>query len=248
MNRWSKAELDLIEHYFKTTITEMTLFQHLQELNPLRSYEAMTRMIRRMRIKGLYRPRDRIFNNLRIGFLDIESSDLNADIGIMLSWCIKPLNKSKIESDCITQKEILNFSHDKRILMSLLKAFDNYDLLITQYGTDRKFDIPFIRTRAYRHKVEYMLPSYMERLMGDTWLTARNKLKLHNNRLDSIANVMGIKIAKTPLDPHIWELARSGHKQSLDYILQHNKNDVLILEQVYKKLKMVESKAIYKSI
>jgi len=245
---WSTDEIDLVLKYFNSNITEATLFQQITEVEPSRSYEAMMRKIRHMIEDGLCRKRDKALKKLRIGFLDIEASGLDADFSPMISWCIKPLNKKEIECDFITQKDIINFGHDKRILMSLLKAMENYDLLVTQYGTDRRFDIPFIRTRAFKHGIQSSLPRYMERLMSDTWSLARNKLRLHSNRLDSIADALRVKIKKTPLSGKIWELARSGHKESINYILQHNKNDVLILEEVYLKLKQIEGKPSYRSI
>ena len=123
----------------------------------------------------------------------------------------------------------------------------NYDVLYTHYGSDRRFDIPFIRTRAFVHGMEDKLPRYMEQFIMDTYPIARNKLKLYSNRLGAIASTLKIKNIKTSLDPNIWVLASVGHPESLNYIVDHNKKDVILLENVYKRLRKID-KPIFRSI
>ena len=50
----------------------------------------------------------------RIGFIDIESSNLKANFGLMLTYCIKPLGSkiSEIISGTITQKELRDGTMD----------------------------------------------------------------------------------------------------------------------------------------
>jgi len=84
------------------------------------------------------------WTNKRIAYLDIETSDLKADFGIVLSWCLKFKNEKFIYSDVITKKDIENRTFDKRIIESLLKELEKVDIVVTYYGTN--FDIPFLRT------------------------------------------------------------------------------------------------------
>ena len=124
----------------------------------------------------------------------------------------------------------------------LLDAFNNYDVLYTHYGSDRRFDLPFIRTRAYANGLEHKLPGYMDKFIMDTYPIARNKLKLHSNRLGVIADILGITdVKKTQLSPKIWMLASAGHPKALAYIQDHNKKDVLLLQKVHQKLRIIES-------
>ena len=239
--RWSAEEIDLLLKYFKTAWAKLTLFQKLQSLNPNRSYEAMTRQIRRMKAKGMEKPKQSAIKKLRVGYLDIETSNLVADFGMILTWYIKAAGKNHYDFAIITKKEIHDYSFDKRVVSELLDALDNYDVLYVHWGVDRRFDIPFIRTRAFVHNLENKLPKRMEKFILDTWPIARNKLKLHSNRLDSIAEVLGIPVKKTPLSPKRWNLARAGHPDSLEYIALHNKRDVQILERIHKKLAIVEN-------
>ncbi len=239
--RWTDLEQKQLEKYFSTAWTEMTLFKRLHKLNTHRTYEAMTRRLRLMRSNGWVRGKDTCMKSFRIGYFDIESTGLNATFGHMLSWYIKTRGKNEYYSSVITKDEIFKGKSDKRLMEELFIAFEHYDILYTHYGVDRRFDIPFIRTRAYRHGLEAKLPLYMEKFMMDTWPIARNKLRLHNNRLGTVAEALGIKgVKKTPLSARRWEKAMLGDPDALAYIELHNKRDVQLLERVHSKLMYIE--------
>jgi uncharacterized protein YprB with RNaseH-like and TPR domain len=70
----------------------------------------------------------------------------------------------------------------------------------------------------------------------DTWMVARKLLKLHNNRLESIAEFLGVN-TKTPLHPGTWRRAVRGSMEDVAEIVEHNKQDVITLEKVYHRLK-----------
>lgn len=59
---------------------------------------------------------------------------------------------------------------------------------------------------------------------------------LFQNKKDWIANLLNIKEKKMPITSHHWIRAMAGHKESLDYIYEHCKIDVRILEKVYNKI------------
>jgi uncharacterized protein YprB with RNaseH-like and TPR domain len=172
------------------------------------------------------RPKDLI---RRIGTLDIETSDFKADIGYMLSWCIKDYG-GVIHSDVITQKEVLNGKFDKRITGSLLDKMADYDMLITYYGTG--FDMPFIRTRGVINGFSNVL-TIGDNIHFDLYYVIRNKFKIRRNSLKiATATLLG-KTNKTDVDINVWKRARLGHKESLDYVMEHNEYDVIDTEKLY---------------
>jgi len=226
----------------------MTLFQRLIAINPARSYEGMTRELRRLRKEeGKQKIKDAAIQRLRVGYLDIETSNLKADFGIILSWYIKAAGEDHYDFSIINKKELFEYKFDRRVVRELLGAFKNYDILYVHYGSDMRFDIPFIRTRAFEHGFERLLPRPMEKFIIDTYPIARHKLKLHSNRLDSIADMLRVPITKTVISPRKWNLARVGHPGALRYVAEHNKRDVQILEGVHQKLKAIE-RPIYRSM
>ena len=163
----------------------------------------------------------------RVGYLDIETSNLNADFGIIYTWCLKARN-GKIASGTITKKDFEKYPHDKRVIKELIEEMKKYDVLCTYYGTG--FDIPFIRSRAL--KCGLVFPFYKEINHLDLYYVARHRLKLHSNRLASVCAFFGIE-GKTGIDNEYWAKAVSGNTEALKYIMDHNKGDVVILEKVH---------------
>ncbi len=173
------------------------------------------------------RPKDLI---RRIGTLDIETSDFKADIGYMLSWCIKPYGSDDIAEDVITQKEVLDGRFDKRITGTLLKEMESYDMLVTYYGTG--FDMPFIRTRGVINGYPDVL-LIGDNIHFDLYYVIRNKFKIRRNSLKIATETLLGKTNKTDVDINIWKRARLGHKKSLDYVIEHNRYDVIDTERLY---------------
>jgi uncharacterized protein YprB with RNaseH-like and TPR domain len=167
----------------------------------------------------------------RIGHLDIEASNLDADYGIMLSYSIKSHKKDKIYKDVITKKD-LNNDLDKRIVQNCINDMLKFDRLVTFYGT--KFDLPFIRSRALILGIDF--PNYQSILHTDMYYYARHKLKLSSNRLENVSRNLVGETNKTRIDSKNWIGALQGNKKCLDYILNHNIKDVIDLEKVYDKL------------
>ena len=244
---WTKKEMDELERYFKTNITQMTLYQRIHKINPKRPYGTISRTLRKMAADGWTRSKDTALKNLRVGYLDIEATNLKANFGFILSWYIKEKGKNHFDSSYVTRKEILTYKFDKRVVSELMAAMKEYDVLYTHYGSDWRFDVPFIRTRAFVHGIEDELPQFMDNFIMDTYPIARSKLKLHSNRLGVIAETLGVKTEKTPVSAKQWQLAHVGNAKAMKYVLDHNKKDVIILEGVHKKLEKVE-RPIYRSI
>lgn len=169
-----------------------------------------------------------------VGFLDIEATNLKANFGVVICWCIKPINAAKIIEGCVTTRDMQRGDRDRKIIETLGGKMRKFDRLVAHYGTDRKFDFPFLRSRALRMDIDF--PKYKELWVTDTWNIAKGKLCLSSNRLATIADFLHIKTKKTPITTEHWLDALSGRKASLDYILEHCRRDVLILEKVYNRL------------
>lgn len=167
----------------------------------------------------------------RIGFLDLECSNLHANWGIILSYSIKVKGEDKIYSKVISKEE-LNTCLDKRVVESCIDDIDKFDRIVGYYST--RFDIPYLRTRAIILGVPF--PGYGGFLHTDVYYMARNKLCLNSNRLDTVAAALFGETQKTRIEPKYWTKALMGDKKALAYILDHNQKDVLELERVYDAL------------
>lgn len=168
------------------------------------------------------------FNELkeeRVGFIDIECSNLKADWGILLTYCILGEN-GKLYKDIITKDDIKKWGKtgkdDTRLLKNLIRDMGNFDRLIGHYSC--RFDMPFIRTRAVICGVEF--PPYGVYTQTDTWMILRNKFNLSRNSLENGSRTLTGKTNKTHLTPVLMLNCLRGEQWALKEMLAHNKFDV----------------------
>lgn len=182
----------------------------------------------------------------KIGLLDIEADNLDADFGIMLSWAIKEYEKDVTWYDYILPKDLDNNTYDARVVGSLLDCLWEFDRIVTHYGNRRRFDVPFIRTRYLWLKARglYKGPEFPEYGMiwqSDTFTMAKGILKLSSNRQGNIGDSVQNEDIKTRIDKDHWRAIKHGsrkaRKAAIDYIVDHNIKDCVQLEGNYKALR-----------
>ena len=117
------------------------------------------------------------------------------------------------------------------MIQEFVDCVKQFTVIIGYYS--QRFDAPMLRTRAIFWGIEF--PPYGEIEHKDLYFLARSRLRLHSNRLESVCDHMHIS-GKTHLDARIWLTANTGNEESIKYIVEHNRWDVLILEKVHQKL------------
>jgi uncharacterized protein YprB with RNaseH-like and TPR domain len=172
----------------------------------------------------------------RKGFLDIETTNLKANFGIMLCWYIKDVETGDMYYDYLTHEDVETDTADKRIVSTLIDTMWKFDRIIGHYST--YFDVPFIRTRALQWDLEF--PTYGNFYHTDTWKMAKKCLCLHSNRQDSVAQAVQHQSYKTRINPDVWAKVLFGSKQQrtklIKEVLYHNEMDVIEGAENYKKL------------
>ena len=169
----------------------------------------------------------------RVGFVDIETSNLNADFGWIFCYSLKERGGEMVHR-CATPQEVRQYKFDENVIKQFLKDIKGYDRLVGYYSKDRRFDIPFLRTRALKWGLEF--PGWRDLLFTDAFDLVKPKLKLHRNRMEVACDLLGIPSKQHRLNPEVWQRAQAGSKEALDYIQTHCDEDVLSLEQVFEKL------------
>lgn len=181
--------------------------------------------------------------DIRIGYLDIEATGLTANSDWMLSWAINNRSHSGKKYDTVaysyvTSDEIfaapgkVNKDYDRQLVGDLLDELENYDLIVTYYGTG--FDIPFIRTRAMILGLDnFPKPKKIAHL--DLYYHVRSKMSLAKNSLAMATKCLNID-GKTHLDFTYWKLAGMGDTEAMQELLNHNVKDVEITESLHKEL------------
>ena len=179
-----------------------------------------------------YQRLDTALEHARIGVLDIETTNLKANIGFMLSWAMYYPQENKTTHAVVTKADITNLRRDKRVCKKLVKELAGVDLLITYNGT--RFDIPYARTRCLMNGLGF--PEYGEMQHIDCYYFARGKVATHRKSLDAISIALGCG-GKTAIDISVWADAGLGDKTALDEVLHHNLIDVKVTWDVYNQLK-----------
>lgn len=178
------------------------------------------------------KPDDSPFSE-RVGYLDIEASNLNATFGYTFSYCIVS-DGGEVLGRPLRPNEIRSGQFDTKLMAELCVDLRKFHRIVVFYGADHRFDCPFVRARAIRAKVDF--PLYKEIYCTDLWPICRNKLKLHSNRLEVVCKFFGIKAKTHPMEFDIWCRAMSGDQPSLDYIWAHNVEDCMSLKEAYELL------------
>lgn len=168
----------------------------------------------------------------RVMIMDIEATNLKADFGFVLCIAWKWSGEDKIYSVSIADAPSFkkDCTNDKWIIEEFRKAAEQADAIVMHYGS--VFDYPYLQARALAHG----LPLLPKVPYIDTWRIARKGLALSSNRLASLSRLLGVE-EKTPLSGRIWVKATSGDAKSIKYIVEHCKQDVRVLEQVYDRIK-----------
>jgi uncharacterized protein YprB with RNaseH-like and TPR domain len=172
-------------------------------------------------------------NNIeeRIGYLDIEASNLKANFGIVLTWAIKDGQSDTIYYDHLTPTDVKKYgqTEDKRILETCVDTIREFDRIVTHYGGDFQYDMPYLRTRCMMMGVPFL--KYGEVYVADTFTISKRKMSLSSRRQDIIAEALSRKPSiKSRINSAAWRGAVRGNKADIMEVLDHNFRDVKELE------------------
>lgn len=176
-------------------------------------------------------------NKARILAFDIEASNLKADFGLLLTFGFKVIGRTRTQ--VLNVLDYRGRDHDivaaeKRLLMDVTKVMLGADIWLTHYGSRGRYDMNFLQTRLLYHNLPPLPPLNAS---IDTWRTARNELALSSNRLAAIAAFLKTKEEKNRIEPEDWLRALGGDRKAMAGIVEHNRRDVEVLEEVYLRLR-----------
>jgi hypothetical protein len=147
------------------------------------------------------------------------------DEWFLLSYSGKWLFDSKVFGSVLTPDEAIH-KDDLRITKEIWNYFNQADVIIAHNGNG--FDIPKSQTRFLMHKL--VPPSPFQTI--DTLLIARKNFRLSSNKLDYIGQLM-LNERKLHTEYSLWLRCLEGDPQALSDMLTYNKQDVLLLEDIY---------------
>ena len=183
-------------------------------------------------------------NQPRILFWDIETSQMTTK-----SWGLwnQNINPNQIVQDwhiiCISykwhhRKKVKNFyldfnkstTDDYEIVKQMREVLMKADCVVGHNGD--KYDLKKFQSRLIYHKLPAMPPI----ISVDTLKEARKVFKFSSNKLDYIAQYLGVGAKMDTGGIALWEGCAAGSKKALSKMVSYCNMDVLILQKVYERL------------
>lgn len=120
---------------------------------------------------------------------------------------------------------------DKTMLTKFILVANQANEMVGHNGD--KFDLAWIRTRCLFHHID-MFPTYTT---IDTLKVARSKFRFQSNRLNYIAEFLGLG-QKIKTEYNLWkDILLKNDKIAMEKMIKYCKKDVTLLEQVFKALR-----------
>lgn len=150
----------------------------------------------------------------------------------ILSYAFKWLGEKKITARGLPDFGLYRKepNNDRELVKSLWKLFDEADIIIAQNGD--AFDIKKANARFVEHGLKP--PSPYKTI--DTKKVAKKYFKFDSNKLDELGRHLGVG-RKIHTDKELWLGCLRGDKKAWQKMLEYNKQDVILLEEVYLKLR-----------
>ena len=141
-----------------------------------------------------------------------------------MCWAAKWLDQSEVFFDSMME------SRHKTMIKRIHALLNECDAVIHYNGT--KFDIPTLNK-------EFLLaglppPSPYKEI--DLLRTSRSKFKFPSNKLDYVAQALGLGEKVKHIGHELWIRCMNKDKQAWDMMKKYNIQDVVLLEKVYKKM------------
>lgn len=169
----------------------------------------------------------------RTAILDIETSNLKADYGIVLTWCLLPLDTDTVIKGIITPADIAkggkDGTEDRRIVKDCIAACLGFDKLITYYG--KRFDVPYLRARSMHMREKF--PYFGSIHHVDVYDIVKHRFCMSRKSQEVACRFLLNHTDKTHFDGSIWREAARGKASALKQVLDHNIYDVQDLKKLY---------------
>ncbi len=170
---------------------------------------------------------------MKICFMDLETSSLNANAGIILCACIKELHKKVYTIRADKYKNWKTNKSDNSLLVKDLSEYlEQFDIICAHNGI--YFDRAFLTAMQIKYG---HLPTLKYKKFIDPYQICKRQLKIGRNSLISVIDFLGIKERKFSIDFSEWlKASHDSNTHSMDLIVKHCVEDVITLEKVYEKI------------
>ena len=140
---------------------------------------------------------------------------------------VKTIHSASVLDDPKRYK--VNPHDDYFVVSELSEAISQSDIIVAHNGD--KYDFRYLATRRVAHKLKPLPPVKSI----DTYKIAKTKFLFNSNRLDYLGAYLGVG-RKKKTTPGLWLRVLAGDKAAVKEMVEYNKGDVSLLEDVFEKL------------
>lgn len=151
----------------------------------------------------------------------------------MLSFAYKVMGEKNVQTFGLNDYPAFkkDRENDKHLVTDLWKVMNAADIIIAHNGDG--FDIPKTNTRFISYGLEPPTPYKTV----DTLKIARTKFKFDSNKLDDLGRYLNIGRKLPHTGFHLWKGCMQGDVKSWDVMKEYNGHDVVLLEQIYYRMR-----------
>lgn len=151
----------------------------------------------------------------------------------VISICWKWLGESKIHSVSVLddpKRFAKDPSDDTHVLKTFFKVLEEADCIVAHNGD--AFDYRYLKTRMLIKGLPVLPPT----TSIDTYKVVKSQFKFNANRLDYVGKILGVG-GKTDTPKGLWLDVLKGSKSAIKTMVDYNKRDVTLLEDVFLRLR-----------
>lgn len=146
------------------------------------------------------------------------------DSGYTICWSAKWLGDKEIFSSSM-------LDGNDHMLQLIHQLLDESDAVITYNGT--RFDIPTLNKEFIKHGLTPPAPYKQIDLLR----TARGQFRFTSNKLDYVAQFLGLGSKVKIKTQDLWKRCMAGEPKAMKEMTLYNRHDVVLLERVYEVMK-----------
>ncbi len=154
--------------------------------------------------------------------------------GYILSFAYKWLGDKSVKAYSLADFK----GNRKKLVKKLHELLDQAEVVITQNGDG--FDLKWANRAFIFHGMKP--PSPFKSI--DTLKIARSKFNFNSNRLDDLGEYLKVGRKMKHEGFSLWRACMKGDKSAFKRMVDYNKQDIVLLESVYKKLMPWSNKSI----
>ena len=166
---------------------------------------------------------------MKVLFTDIETTNLTALMGRVLCCSFVTLGGEpytfRLDEKPYKGKSKID---DSRLVKAIREEWEKYDMVVAHNG--RLFDIPFVNARLAKNGERPFNPHF---ILDTRWYLNSASMRIGSAKLENAQKYFGLSETKTPITWEDWQLAASHDKASMDQVVTHCEQDVLVLRELY---------------